>query len=432
MKYIFLILLVLLPMVILGQSTESLTLADAVSIALKNNYGINIQSTNLAISRKNNSWGTVGALPTISLSGSKSNTWNYSDDDDVTIDKLSGTVNFNWVLFRGFGARIDKSKLNEVEKLTEGNLAVVVENTLSNVIQAYYGVLLQSESMKIAEKLMLLSEDRYKMEDMKTSMGASVTYNLLQAKNSFLEDKSNFLAARLAFNNSIRQLNFLMAAPLEKQYDFTAEFKADTTEFSLEDLTQQMLANNRTLRNQYINLELSKLEVKAARSDFSPTVSLSGSGGYSKSETEYAVNSILNSSSSGYNASASLGVSFDLFTGGQKRRALQIAKLEQDIAEIEITEIQQELKNQLAQEFERYNVRKEMLVLADENLKAAELNLEISRQKYETGAINSFNYRDINLIYFNAALMHRNAIYDLIESYHVLLRLTGGLLQEYQ
>ena len=44
------------------------------------------------------------------------------------------------------------------------------------------------------------------------------------------------------------------------------------------------------------------------------------------------------------------------------------------VSEIETEEMVQQLKNQLAQELEFYNVRKELKVLAEENLKAAELN----------------------------------------------------------
>lgn len=429
-KLIFTILLIL-PIMVNADPQMPLALEDAITITLENNYGIIVQQKNLEIAQTSNSWGAVGALPSIDLTGMASRTENYSDASDYKVDNYSGSVELNWVLFRGFGAMIDKSKLDEIENLSQGNLDVVVENTLTNVILSYYNILLQQENVRLTQKLMDLSNDRYESEKHKVDLGSSVTYNLLQAQNSYLEDKSNYLAAKANYNNAVRQLNYLMAEPLEQEYLFTSSFKADTQSFEKSTLIERMLAENSTLKNQFINLELTKLDVRSARSSFAPVISANASAGYSKIETQYDTYSIMDNTVSGYNTSYGLRASFTLFDGNKKWTALQVAKLDEKIAEVQIEEMQKDLKNQLAQEYELYEVRLEMMKLADENLKAAELNLKISKQKFDTGSINSFNYRDIQQLYLSAALAQHNAVYDVIQSYHSLLRLTGGLIGEY-
>jgi outer membrane protein TolC len=104
------------------------------------------------------------------------------------------------------------------------------------------------------------------------------------------------------------------------------------------------------------------------------------------------------------------------------------ASIEEEISEVRIEEMKQELKNQLAQEYELYNVRRQLLEVAQENMKAAELNLNLSHEKYQNGSINSFNFRDVQNIYLNTAYQYQNAIFSVIQSYNNLLRLTGGLL----
>jgi outer membrane protein len=86
------------------------------------------------------------------------------------------------------------------------------------------------------------------------------------------------------------------------------------------------------------------------------------------------------------------------------------------------------LSNELFNLFDYYEVRIELLNVASENLEAAELNLSISGEKYKSGVINSFNYRDVQLIYLNAAVQRLHAIYDLISSRTQLTRITGGFL----
>ena len=125
-----------------------------------------------------------------------------------------------------------------------------------------------------------------------------------------------------------------------------------------------------------------------------------------------------------------LTLSYNLYTGGTRKRAIQVAKINEEITETEIEEIKHSLTNQLYNEYELYNVRKTLLEIAAEGLETADLNLQIADQKFKAGAINSFNYRDIQLIYINAALQKLRATYNLIRSNTRITRLIGGFVNE--
>ena len=430
-KIIMSIALFLASIPLFSQEISRLSIEEAVNKALENNYGIVTVKKSHEINELNNSWGNTGALPNINFTGVGSNSWNNNDNDDYTNTNLSGSIDLNWVLFRGFGAKITKQSLEKLEKMSEGNLAITVENTIVDVILAYYNILLAEKNMNIAEKNMILSEDRYKQEKQRKKLGTSVTYDLLQAQNSYLEDKSNYLTSKSAYNNSKRQLNNLMAENLDADYIYVSSFDIASKDFIQTDLEAKMLANNNTLKNQYINLEMAKLDIKSAKSAYYPTISAGASGAYSNSEMDYETMNNMDNSSTGFNTKLSMNVSYSIYEGGSRRRSLQAAKINQEISEIETKDMEQQLQNQLAQEFELYQVRQELLTLAEENLKAAELNMELSKQKFENGSINSFNYRDIQQMYSNVALNYQNALYNLIQSYHTLLRLTGGVIDDY-
>jgi len=93
-------------------------------------------------------------------------------------------------------------------------------------------------------------------------------------------------------------------------------------------------------------------------------------------------------------------------------------------------EIKLTLSNLLVTQYELYSIRKQLLDVADVNLESARLNLEIATEKYRNGTINSFNFRDVQLIFLNASSKKLNAIYDLLDSQTELLRLTGGIVSE--
>ncbi len=430
MKYIWAVVMAFLTLPSIAQ-TDILRLDDAIRIALLNNYGIIIQKKNLEESQINNSWGQAGALPTISLNATDAEGWNNTIDDAFTSNR-NATVQLDWVVFRGYSAKISKSRLNEMENLSDVNLKITTENTIVSVTMAYYSALLQLENLESSEKIMELSKDLYDREQLKKDIGSSKSYNLLQAQNSWLQDRSTYLSARANYNNAVRQLNFLMAEPSEKTYVLEKDFTADTSSFDLDVLKEKLLSDNYSLRTQYINMEMARLDVRSAKGAFYPTISAGLNGGYNAGETRFQSDLIPNQYSNGFSGGITAGISYTLFQGGTRKQALKIAQIEEEISSIETDQMKDELENQLAQEFELYEVRKELLALSQEQLKAAELNLTLSRQKFETGAINSFNFRDVQQIYIQSTWNYHRAIYDVIESYNALLQLTGGVIGHYE
>ena len=430
MKYIWAVVMALLTLPSIAQ-TDILRLDDAIRIALLNNYGIIIQKKNLEESQINNSWGQAGALPTISLNATDAEGWNNTIDDAFTSNR-NASVQLDWVVFRGYSAKISKSRLNEMENLSDVNLKITTENTIVSVTMAYYSALLQLENLESSEKIMTLSKDLYDREQLKKDIGSSKSYNLLQAQNSWLQDRSTYLSARANYNNAVRQLNFLMAEPSEKTYVLEKDFTADTSSFDLDVLKEKLLSDNYSLRTQYINMEMARLDVRSAKGAFYPTISAGLNGGYNAGETRFQSDLIPNQYSNGFSGGITAGISYTLFQGGTRKQALKIAQIEEEISSIETDQMKDELENQLAQEFELYEVRKELLALSQEQLKAAELNLTLSRQKFETGAINSFNFRDVQQIYIQSTWNYHRAIYDVIESYNALLQLTGGVIGHYE
>lgn len=432
MKILAGILLMGITLYLSAQDKQNLSLEDALNKALHNNYGIITTQKSKEIAELQNTWGNTGALPNIQFVSSGNISEDFKDSENYSTQQFNSSVEMNWTIFRGFSARIQKKRLEELEKLSQGNVAVVVENTIFNVILAYYNILLADEQASIARNNMELSRDRYEREQHSKDIGATDTYDLLQSKNAYLTDSSDYLYAKAAYRNAVRELNYQMAEPLDVKYNFISQFSPDTSHFEYTGLENRMLENNHTLKNQYMNLELARLDVKSSKSAYYPSLSLTGSAGYSDLEQDYETMGQFYQGRDGYNTSAGISLTYTIFDGNSRKRALEAARMEREISEVQTEEIKQDLKNQLAQELELYRVRKQLLRVARENLESAELNLSLSREKFESGAINSFNFRDVQQIYMRAAYEFQNAVFRVIQSYHTLLRLTGGIIDEYE
>ncbi len=415
---------------------QELSLADAIRVGMKNNYQILISKQEFEISKNNNAWGTAGRFPVITAGLNQFNRYDNADSrtipgqrDKYYTSSVNPYINMNWTLFDGFAVNISKEKLALLEEFSEGNASLIVENTVQGIILAYYQVLLEQEKLKVFKEIKNLSGDRYAYEMEKKKLGSSVTYNVLQAEDAYLSDSSNYLLQKLNLKNAILNLKLLLGEKSRKEYTLTDDFEIITESVAFDTLLNKMMSNNKTLRNQYINQEILKKEIRYQKSSLYPKLSLNAGFDQFNYRTKYENMDVAYTNSLDFYANFSL--SFNLSNGGNVKRAIQNAKIDEVIGQLTTNEIEHTLGNQLKNYFDLYNIRKQLYDVSLVSVESAQLNLKISGEKFKSGAINSFNYRDVQLIYLNAAIGRLEAIYNLISTYTELLRLSGGILEEY-
>ena len=409
---------------------QPLGLNRAIMQALENNYDIIIVQEEQRIAEIRNDWGTAGRYPYVNLSLGDDNSLNLNESENFVTNRFSAGASVNWTLFDGFIVKINKQRFEELEQLSKNNTAIMVESTIQSVILAYYSVLLEKEKLEVFSEVMQLSEDRFRRAEQSKELGTFVTFDVLQAQNAYLSDRSNYLLQEVNFKNALRDLNYLMAEEAGQNFILTDSFNAVPVDYSLEELQTNMFGNNKILKNQYVNQRLLENAYASAKSAFSPTLDFRGgiTGTSIRTDYEQRGENWLNS----VTMYGNFTLSFNLFSGGNRKRAVEIAKIEENMGVVGIEQMEHDLTNRLANLYEFYLVRRELLDVAQENLDAAELNLQISREKFEAGAINSFNFRDVQNIYLNAALRELEAIYDFIDTHTALLRMTGVIIQEYE
>ncbi len=405
-----------------------LSLSAAIEKGLENNYGIILSEYDYEISSINNSWGAAGKFPSIDLSLSSANSLTAKSTETSGSNRINGGAGLRWTLFNGFKVNITKEKLEALEDLAKGRSAVVVENTIQDIIEAYYAAQLQIERKKVYQKVMEVSKDRYDAEENLRQFGGAVTYEVLKAKNLFLSDEYQFLNQEILVRVSMRNLNFLMAEDPNTQWNLVDPFQHEPMTFLKDDLIAKARSNNNVLKNQFLNLQLAENNMKLAQAAFFPSLTLST--GVDNSFANQFIIDQGNLTSNGLTPYANLTLAYNLYSGGSRKRAEQIAQIEIETADVEISEMEHLVSNQVLNELDAYSIRKIQLEVATESLEAAELNLEIAAEKLRSGVINSFNYRDIQVIYLNTAIQRLQAIYALVQSHTNLTRLTGGFVSE--
>jgi outer membrane protein TolC len=404
---------------------------------LENNFQIRISEQEYNITKLNNTQGAAGRWPSINVGVNSINRYDNTPSYDTSslsyvrgdqyTNSLTPYVELQWLLFDGFFVSINKQKLDLLEQYSSGYSIIVVENTLQAIILGYYYALLEKERLKVLEEVKDLSGDRYNYEMLRKELGTAVTFEVLQAKNSFLSDSTNYLLQELNVKNAFLRLNLLLGEPPEVQFMLVDSFMVNIQQYDLNALMKTTLSNNTNLKNQYINQEILKKNIGLAKSDLWPSLSMRAGADFTQGWYDWEKNE---ADTYLYDYYGNFTLSFNLFNGGNTRRAIQTAQINEQIGLLEIQQLEQTLANLLVNQYELYRIRKQLLEVAEVNLESAKLNLEIASEKYRNGTINSFNFRDVQLIFLNASSRKLNAIYDLIDSQTELLRLTGGIISQ--
>ena len=436
-KYISILVLLLgLSGFINAQQITPLSLEEAVSIALEKNFEIQISNKNVESAQLNNSWEAAGMFPSVNIGLSQTNRFDNSESmtsgerDDVLRSGIQPYVQVQWMLFNGLSVYMRKDKFELIEQLSEGNAAVVVENKIQAVVLAYYQTLLNREKLKTIERVKKLSRDRFNYVETKKQFGSAVSYDVLQAKNSYLSDSTNYLLQSLELKKSLLNLNLLMGVDKESVYELTSEFTPVIEDYKYFDLEDKMFSSNKTLQNQYINMEVLQKDVALAKAAVWPTLNMNAGTDYASNYVRYS-GADPNSSYS-YDFYVNFSLNFNLYDGGRTRRMIKQAVIQSDIGNIQESQIKQTLSNGLLTIYEMYQIRKQLLSVADVGLETAQLNLDLSTEKFKNGSINSFNFRDVQIIFINSEFNRLEAVYNLINTHTELLRATGGIISEYE
>ncbi|MEQ6118082.1 TolC family protein [Reichenbachiella sp. MALMAid0571] len=445
MKFKLLFVILFITSFYASHAQEKLSLANAIGIGLANNFSIQIEEQKKIQAANNNTWGQAGALPSVVLNASEgfsqtniNNPASFLSSGAIKSSSFNPSLTANWTLFNGFNVRMTKEKLGLLQTQTDGNAAVIVENTVQAIILAYYTVLLEKERTEVFRSTLKLSNDRYAYSKLKGELGSAVTFDILKDKNSYLTDSSNYIIQVLNHRNAVRNLNLLLGKDVDEQYLVSDSLMVEKKDFSLDELFARMTASNSNLKNQYINQEILKRDIAISKSALYPTISLNLNGsknwqGQDLSDAVFADGSNGSSgiSSSTANLVANLTLAFTLFNGGKVQNQIKNAQVQEQIGQLQIKDMELTLKHNLIGNFDTYALRKSLLDISGDNVKTSELNLQMGADRYKNGSINSFDYRDLQITYLQTALNYYQSIYDLLETEVELMRLTGGILGEY-
>lgn len=412
---------------------ETLTVEEAVKIALENNFQIRIVSNELEIGKAGVNIGNAGMLPmvgatlnnNISIQNSSQTRadGNLVELDNAKNNSLNYGVVMDWTLFDGFRMFARYDQLKEMEKLGEAQLKLAVLNQVSNVMIAYYDLVQQQQQLIALDSTLVISEQRLNLANNRFAIGKSSKLEVLNAKVDLNTDLTTILRQKELFANTKIQLNEILARDTKADFKVIEEISLGEPLFlpELESLAQKQ---NPLLKAQIINKNIAQLQLKQVRAGRYPTIVASTGYVFSESESSLGFTTSTNSKGWNYGFSARLNI-FDGFTQNQNEK---IAKIQIENTDLEIEQQKQTLQSQLGTAYQTYLTNISLIELEKSNEAIAKENLNITMEKFRIGTIPTIEFRTAQLNYINAIVRYSKAKFQAKLSEISLKEFAGNLM----
>jgi outer membrane protein TolC len=444
----FYITLTFLSITNIAFSQDSLSLQQAIAIGLQNNYRIQIAERQLDIARNRNDWSIAGRYPQVDGTLNFNNGYNNADNtqnpasfvrrSNLINSNIQPGVELNWTLYNGSRVRVTKQQLEQIERLSQGNVQIAVETTIQNIILAYYQALVQQEQLLVREEVLKLSRERLDYSIARREFGQAASFDVLQSQDAYFNDSTSYLIQLNTLDNALRNLNLAMGVDeLSRRYQLTDQLQFDAQNYALNDLRTRMLANNRTLQNLFLNRELAQLDTRLVESTRLPIVGLRLGGFYNINRNHFGSSTLANGDerdlggvgTRNLNTFMNFGLIYNLFDWGVRRRNVENARVQEIIAQLNVEDFKRNVSTELENALATYNNQKNLVQVTNQLVENARRSLAIAEDRFEAGLVNIFDYRQVQLSYINATQSQFNAIFNLKTTETNLIRLVGGLVR---
>lgn len=423
--------------------SDSLSAKDAVFTALKNNYDIQASNAQIDISNKNNTWSEAGLFPTVNLNIGYNNTIQDNSNNPFTFTpgvilsrNLSPNLALNLNLFSGFAVKISKERLEKLEEQSKGNALLVIESTILDVLKAYYSARAQYDRLITLNQLKKSAKERYLYYQIKNKYANSTSIEELQFKNQYFTDSTNALVQEYSYKNAIRNLYLLMNnKSIEEEVDLpllTDSLNLNFPIIDFNDAQNSLKTNNQQLKNQLIAIELQQLNTSFQKSFLYPTLSLQGAFLPSKSWFKDLNETFQPLETEVLTYNGSINMRYTIFNNWKNKRAVEVSKIQESIAIMNYESMKKKVSSSLANLIDSYKGNAKLVELSTMNLKYASQTFELAEKRFKMGTLNSVELIVFENNYQKQILQHYEFLFNKINTFLEIYRLTGKLSLDYQ
>lgn len=435
MKPLHLTLFVLL-CPIAAQAQQTLTLEDAIQQGITKQYSIQISRQRERIAANENTFGNAGFLPTVTGSATKNYTISGLDQSffgglrpplvqsGVNSNSGNAGVAMAWTLYDGQGMFVLRDRFKELQNLGAKQTESNIENLIALISTTYYDIIRQNLRVNNFKKGLEISNDRLKLAKDRYEVGQGSKVDYYSAQVDFNEDKALLIAQEQSYTNTKIGFNTILVK------DYKADFQIVNNidllpKLTLTELKMSALSQNPTLIGAILSKKISDLDTKNLQSQQKPQIDLLAG---------YNLNTVANGAGFGVEKGSSnvfnygLRATVNIFDGYNQKRRIQNAKINAEIAALQVEDLKNALLSALERTYVTYENSMNLIQLETENYTIAKQNIDIAFDRFKVGIATSYELREVQRNAVAAETRLIEAKFAAKSAEIELIRLSGNLL----
>jgi outer membrane protein len=424
-----------------SSQSNTWTLQQCVDYAQKNNISLKQAELNNFINKNNTNQSKAAILPTVNAGAQ--HTYNFGRTIDRYTNTFANTqvlsqnfyISSNVVLWSGL-AQYNNVKANEYNFLSGTENFLQQKNDLSlNVATAYINVIFTDELLIVSKNQYTISKQQLDRTEKLAEAGSVAKSAVFDLKSQMANDQVNLTNAENNYQLALLNLTQMMNLRIDTMKSFSVvRPDIEVLNYELESVTiqkiyEEALNNQHSVKSATYGLMAAEKNLAVARGRVSPTLSVTGSLGTGTSgldknidgvnvvgleQTPYFVavgsqtaavyqprTEILSSPKpfadqfkDNVNKSIGFTLSVPLFNGLQTYTGVQNAKINALNAKYSQDLLAQNLYKTIAQAYVNARAGLNKYNASKAAVEAAEQAFGFSEQKFNVGAISSFDFND--------------------------------------
>lgn len=424
-------LLIILTIFSIKANAQQLSLKDAINIALKNSFDIQIAKNNVEISTINNHISMAGGLPTVTGTASnqesvinlnqKLNGGTEITRNGAASNALTANVTGTMLLYNGYKVVTTKKRLEELQHQNEQLLNAQIQNTIAAVMVKYYDVVRQQGYIKTLEQSIALSKKQLELVEVKQSIGLANNTDLYQSQiglNTRLQDLQTQKTIIVQAKTDL--LNLLNLDP-DSSITIMDTILVNNNVKMVDVLNG--INNNPQILSLQQQIKINELLEKETASQ--KAVSVRANVGVNLGRTQQTAGQVLLNQS--YGPFVNVGVTIPIYTGGTIKRQQQMAAINTQNAKLQKENFLTDYKASAVKTYQAYTSNME---LAKTQLNTFNITTQLTSlvgQRYQLGQATILDLQDAQRSFEDAGYRLININYNAKIAEIELLRLSGKL-----
>ena len=411
--------------VVIVNQAFAITLVDALTQAYQNNTELNAERENINASKEDVNIAKGDYLPSASITGTKSqedtNKLTNQSGGDANIndvDPLTTSIKLEQTLI-DFGRNAELKKKKIGLDLAMAKLLKTEQVILYKATEAFTGLILANENLKINQRNLKLLQRQVESDKVRLERGKITVSDLAQSESSlagaqaqFIQAENDVITNKLNYENIIGKVSDLNV--LKKSLKAFASIPE-----SLSNAIELSKSNNPNIKIAKLELKQAEKDIQIARSDLSPTATLSLERSYSEDlSTTYdeREKDVLKAT-----------VSWPFFSGGKKLATVNKNRNLKNRKRLLLDNAIKINNTNVVSAWSNLQSSKSFLDSVRSQVKAAEIANDGISAEYERGSRTTLDVIQSNTLLLNAQISLANSERNYLLAQYNLLKSIGLL-----